>query len=252
MSAVLETRGLSVSYGGVHALKEADLTVGAGELVGLIGPNGAGKTTFIDAVGGFTSSTGSVLIGDEDVSALAPHERARRGLARTWQAADLFDDLTVRENLTVAADRPTVRRTAREMLTGRADPLDAVDRTLALLELDDLADRNADELTQGQRKLVGVARALVAEPRVLCLDEPAAGLDTTESQELGRRLRAVVDQGTALLLVDHDMGLVLSVCDRVVVLNFGAVIAQGAPSDVRSDTQVVEAYLGRAAQEVTG
>ena len=252
MSAVLETRGLSVSYGGVHALKEADLTVGAGELVGLIGPNGAGKTTFIDAVGGFTSSTGSVLIGDEDVSALAPHERARRGLARTWQAADLFDDLTVRENLTVAADRPTVRRTAREMLTGRADPLDAVDRTLALLELDDLADRNADELTQGQRKLVGVARALVAEPRVLCLDEPAAGLDTTESEELGRRLRAVVDQGTALLLVDHDMGLVLSVCDRVVVLNFGAVIAQGAPSDVRSDTQVVEAYLGRAAQEVTG
>jgi branched-chain amino acid transport system ATP-binding protein len=252
MSAVLEARGVSVRYGGVQALKEADLTVGEGELVGLIGPNGAGKTTLIDAIGGFTPSTGGVSIAGEEVSGLAPHERARRGLARTWQAADLFDDLTVRENLTVAADRPTLRATARELLTGRSDPLDAVDRTLALLDLTDLADRNADELTQGQRKLVGVARALVAEPRVLCLDEPAAGLDTTESQELGRRLRAVVDQGTALLLVDHDMGLVLSVCDRVVVLNFGAVIAHGSPTDVRSDTQVVEAYLGRAAAEVTG
>jgi branched-chain amino acid transport system ATP-binding protein len=250
MSAALEAQGVSVRYGGVHALSEADLVVEPGRLVGLIGPNGAGKTTFIDAIGGFTPAGGTVCIAGEDVSRLAPHERARRGLARTWQAADLFDDLTVRENLTVAADRPTVRTTARELFTGRSDTLDAIDRTLALLGLEELAHRGADELTQGQRKLVGVARALVAQPRVLCLDEPAAGLDTDESRELGRRLRAVVDAGVALLLVDHDMGLVLSVCDEVVVLNFGKVIAHGTPDDVRTDGEVVEAYLGRAAKEV--
>jgi len=248
----LEVRGLSVRYGGVQALKDVDLAVGPGSLVGLIGPNGAGKTTLIDAVGGFTAATGSVSIAGDDVSGLAPHDRARRGLARTWQAADLFDDLSVRENLTVAADRPTLKTAARELVTGHATPLDAVGETLALLDLEDLADRAADELTQGQRKLVGVARGLVARPRVVCLDEPAAGLDTAESQELGRRLRSVADQGTALLLVDHDMGLVLSVCDEVVVLNFGAVIARGTPDEVRADPAVVEAYLGRAAEEVAG
>ena len=248
----LEVRGLSVRYGGVQALEDVDLAVRPGTLVGLIGPNGAGKTTLIDAVGGFTPATGSVSIAGDDVSGLAPHHRARRGLARTWQAADLFDDLSVRENLTVAADRPTLRAAARELLTGHATTLDAVDETLALLDLEELADRAADELTQGQRKLVGVARSLVARPRVLCLDEPAAGLDTTESQELGRRLRSVARQGTALLLVDHDMGLVLSVCDEVVVLNFGAVIARGTPDEVRANPEVVEAYLGRAAEEVAG
>jgi branched-chain amino acid transport system ATP-binding protein len=251
VTAVLETQALTVRYGGVEALKEVDIAVGEGQLVGLIGPNGAGKTTLIDAVGGFAPTTGAVLIAGEEVSGLAPHARARCGLARTWQAADLFDDLSVRENLTVAAEVPSVRATARELLTGRARKLEVVDRTLALLGIAELAERGADELTQGQRKLVGVARGLVAEPRVLCLDEPAAGLDTTETQELGRRLRDVVDQGIALLLVDHDMGLVLSVCDHVVVLDFGAVIARGRPDEVRADRQVVEAYLGRSVQKET-
>jgi branched-chain amino acid transport system ATP-binding protein len=241
MSDVLRTDALSVAYGGVRALVEADVRVGPGQVVGLIGPNGAGKTTFIDAVCGFTRATGRVWLNGEDVSGLSPHRRARAGLGRTWQAADLFDDLTVAENLAVAA-RPTFRR--------RRDDAGDPAMVLSRLGLDGAADHATTELSQGQRKLVGVARALVAEPAVLCLDEPAAGLDTDESRELGQRLRALADAGTAMLLVDHDMGLVLSVCDEVVVLDFGRVIARGTPGEVRADRTVIEAYLGSAAGAV--
>jgi branched-chain amino acid transport system ATP-binding protein len=252
VSEVLRTELLSVSYGGVLALSEVGLTVEEGQVVGLIGPNGAGKTTLIDAATGFTASTGRVVLGGEDVSALAPHRRARLGLARTWQSADLFDDLSVRENLLVARADRDWRATAREVFTGRTRAAERVDRALAEVGLERLADLAADQLSQGQRKLVGVARALAASPRVICLDEPAAGLDTAESQELGKRLRAVADRGTGLLLVDHDMGLVLSLCDEVVVLDFGKVIARGAPEQVREDRAVIEAYLGAAADEVVG
>jgi len=250
MTALLVADGLSVRYGGVRALDAVDVEVQSGMLVGLIGPNGAGKTTFIDAVGGFAASTGSVVLDGQDISSLEPHRRARAGLGRTWQAADLFDDLTVRENLRVAAGRPSIGATLRELVRGRERETDSIDMALERLGIDGLADRRADELTQGQRKLVGVARALAGAPRVLCLDEPAAGLDTQESADLGRRLRHVLDDRTAVLLVDHDMGLVLSVCDHVVVLDFGKVIARGTPEEVRRDHAVIQAYLGRAAGEV--
>jgi branched-chain amino acid transport system ATP-binding protein len=247
---MLRTETLSVRYGGVQALLEADVAVGEGELVGLIGPNGAGKTTFIDAVGGFASCSGRVILQGEDVSRLPPHRRARRGLARTWQSADVFDDLSVRENLLVATRGGSWATTLRQVLTGRTGGSEQVERTLAELGLERLADRGAGELTQGQRKLVGVARALAGGPRAVCLDEPAAGLDSEESRELGERLRAVVDRGMAMLLVDHDMSLVLSVCDHVVVLDFGKVIARGKPEEIRQNHTVIEAYLGRAAREV--
>jgi branched-chain amino acid transport system ATP-binding protein len=250
MSEVLRTERLSVSYGGVQALSDVDLGVEEGKLVGLIGPNGAGKTTFIDAATGFTASTGRVVLCGDDIATHAPHRRARLGLARTWQSADLFDDLSVRENLLVAGATWNWRTTVGEVLTGRLRAAEHVDRALAEVGLDRLSGQAADQLTQGQRKLVGVARALAASPRIICLDEPAAGLDTLESQELGRRLRAVADRGTGLLLVDHDMGLVLSVCDEVVVLDFGKVIARGTPEQVRRDHRVVKAYLGSAADDV--
>jgi branched-chain amino acid transport system ATP-binding protein len=249
VTAVLRTEGLTVRYGGVQALTDVDLEVPAGSLVGLIGPNGAGKTTFIDAVGGFAPAGGRVLLDGVDVSSLAPHRRARRGLGRTWQAADLFDDLSVRENLRVAALQPSFRETARALVSGRERPADAIDGALAELGVEELGEREPGQLSQGQRKLIGVARALAARPRVLCLDEPAAGLDTEESRDLGSRLRRIVDAGTAMLLVDHDMGLVLSVCDLVFVLDFGRVIAHGTPAEVRREASVVEAYLGRAARE---
>jgi branched-chain amino acid transport system ATP-binding protein len=245
MSAVLHAEGVGVRFGGVHAVNGVDLEVREGQLVGLIGPNGAGKTTFVDAVTGFVPYTGRVSLDGEDLAGQPPHARARRGLGRTWQSTELFDDLTVRENLLVAAHRPSVRGLAAELF-GRRGTSDSVDRALGLLELEALEDAMPTELTQGRRKLVGVARAIAMEPRLLCLDEPAAGLDAIESEELGRRLRALADGGTSTLLIDHDMGLVLTICDYIVVLEFGEVIGRGTPDEVRRDPRVIGAYLGTA------
>ena len=250
MTAVLQARGVSVRFGGVHALSGLDLDVGEGQLVGLIGPNGAGKTTFVDAVTGFARYTGGVELDGRDLAGLSPHARARLGLSRTWQSTELFDDLSVRENLSVASNRPTLRELGRELFTASEASSPAIDESLRLVELDWAAELMPSDLSQGQRKLVGVARAIAMRPRLLCLDEPAAGLDTSESAELGRRLRRLADDGMSMLLIDHDMGLVLSICDQIVVLEFGKLIAAGPPAEVRRDARVVEAYLGSAAAEV--
>ena len=234
----LKVNRLSVAFGGVHALEEVDLEVGAGELVGLIGPNGAGKTTFVDAITGIVPSSGSVRLEGRDVSGLPPYRRAQLGFARTWQGTELFDDLDVRENLTVATGhRPT------------DEPEPDVENVLRLIGLEPVAAAYPHELSEGQRKLVGLARAVVARPHLLCLDEPAAGLDTNESELLGRRLRDLANRGQSTLLIDHDMGLVLGICDRVVVLEFGKVIANDLPEVVRTDPAVIAAYLGSAAKE---
>jgi branched-chain amino acid transport system ATP-binding protein len=248
--SVLDARGISVSFGGVHAVVDVDLAVEPGELVGLIGPNGAGKTTFVDAITGFVAHRGSVALDGVDITGASPHDRARRGLARTWQAIELFDDLTVRENLTVAAHQPSVRSTLKEIFVRPLARSSAVDSALEAFALEQFADATPTELTQGQRKLVAVARALAARPTLLCLDEPAAGLDARESVAFGAHLREIVDRGTPVLLIDHDMGLVLGISDRVVVLEFGSVIAVGTPEQVRADPRVITAYLGSAAHEM--
>ena len=250
--ALLETADLRVTYGGLRALDDVNITVEQGQVVGLIGPNGAGKTTFIDALTGFAPATGGIKFAGQDITKLPAYQRARLGLGRTWQSVELFDDLNVVENLQVAAERQSAAGFLLDLVRpGRARDTAAVERALAALGLEDLRMRTPGELSQGERKLVGVARALTAEPQLVCMDEPAAGLDTTESLALGTRLRAVVDHGVTVLLVDHDMSLVLTVCDYLYVIEFGRLIAQGTPAEIRMNQLVIAAYLGeQAAREV--
>jgi branched-chain amino acid transport system ATP-binding protein len=251
VTALLEVSALRVTYGGVTAVNDVDLVVPERRLVGLIGPNGAGKTSIIDALTGYHApSGGRVTFDGEDITSLRAYKRARRGLGRTFQSVELFDDLSVEENLLVASERVGVGKALRDLvLPIRPPDRTAIDWALALCGLEDVADRGPSELSHGRRKLVGVARALAQRPRLVLLDEPAAGLDTDESVVLGTHLRSLPDSGVSVLLVDHDMGLVLSVCDDVYVLDFGQVIAHGTPAEIRADEAVIAAYLGSRREE---
>jgi branched-chain amino acid transport system ATP-binding protein len=246
-NALLDVRGLTVRYGGAVAVDAVDLRVPEGCVFGLIGPNGAGKTSTIDALTGYTPpSAGTVTFEGRDITRLAPYRRARLHLGRTFQSVELFDDLTVDENLLVAAEQAGFGAIMRDVfLPSRPTDRTAVDWAISVCGLEDIVDRYPTEISHGRRKLVGVARALAQRPRLVLLDEPAAGLDTEESEELGRRLRAMPEEhGVTVLLVDHDMGLVLSVCDEVQVIDFGRTIALGTPAEIRDDSRVIEAYLG--------
>ena len=253
MSALLETFDLTVSYGGLHANSNVNIKVEKGKLTGLIGPNGAGKTTFIDAITGFTAiSSGRAEFRGSDMVALSPAERARTGLVRTFQSLELFEDLTVWDNLIVMAERTKWWSFLADVIKPlrKVGVEEDAEWALDLLGLTEMKDRLTLDLSHGQRKLVSVARGLAARPELLLLDEPAAGLDSVESQKLGSHLRDILTKDITLFLIDHDMGLVLSVCDYIYVLDFGKIIAEGTPDEIRKNPEVIKAYLGETAGEI--
>jgi branched-chain amino acid transport system ATP-binding protein len=244
VTALLQTTDITVRFGGLSACDEISLSVRPGELLGLIGPNGAGKTTFINAVTGFVPYTGNAVFRGDSISGLAPNRIAHRGLTRTWQSLELFDDISVRANLEVAATRLTPAMAIKDYFGRGQRVTERVDATIEALDMQDIVDELPSDLSMGYRKLVGVGRALVADTELVLLDEPAAGLDRSETEWLATKLREIIDFGISVLLVDHDMGLVLHVCDRIHVIDFGKTIAVGTPSEVRDNEAVIAAYLG--------
>ncbi len=236
---------VTVRFGANQVLTDVDLVVPAGEVVGLIGPNGAGKTTLFNVVTGLQRPTqGRVRFDRVDISRLDTHHRARRGIGRTFQRLELFGDLTVRDNVRVAGE---IRNRWRlfGLGGGRVDVDREAERLLDLLGLRAVADVDAGDVPTGTARLVELGRALIAGPRLVLLDEPASGQTERETEAFGVLLRRLVDdERVTVLLVEHDMTLVMEVCDHVHVLDFGQVIAHGTPDEVRADDRVLAAYLG--------
>jgi branched-chain amino acid transport system ATP-binding protein len=238
---VLEVSDVCVAFGGNQVLTEVSLTVAEKGVTGLIGPNGAGKTTLFNVVSGLLApKSGRVSIDGHDVTSAGPARRARRGLARTYQRLELFTSLTVRDNIQVAGE---IRNSWSRR--GRIHVAAETDRTIELVGLGDVADREVSELPTGRARVVELARALMTQPKVLLLDEPASGQTEQETEAFGLLLRQLVDErDLAICLVEHDVGLVMGTCEQIHVLDYGQVIASGSPEQVKNDPIVVNAYLG--------
>ncbi len=244
---VLAVQHVGVHFGGVVAVDDVSLEVHPGEVLGLIGPNGAGKTTLIDVITGFTPpDTGSVMLDATSTNRWSPRRRAREGIGRSFQSLELFEDLDVLDNLRAASDRRDPLAYLTDLVWPRSPPLSGT-AVAAVREfgLERDLDRRPSELPYGQRRLVGIARAVATRPSVLLLDEPAAGLDEAETRELSELVvRLAKEWGLGILLVEHDVSLVMAVCDRIVALDFGKVIATGTPDEIRGNAAVIAAYLG--------
>jgi branched-chain amino acid transport system ATP-binding protein len=237
--ALLEVLSVSVSFGGLKALIDVSLDVEAGQVTGLIGPNGAGKTTLFNAVCGLqVPDRGRIELDGRNITALKPYQRARLGLGRTFQRLEVFGSLSVYDNVLVAADAQRGRN------GNTTDARAAAAEILELVGLRSVARTRADQLPTGQARLVELARALATGPHLLLLDEPSSGLDETETDELAKLLDAVTARGVGVLLVEHDVELVMRVCKRIHVLDFGSILAVGTPTQIQNNADVQHAYLG--------
>lgn len=237
---LLECRNVSKNFGGAVALADVNVTAAPGAITGLIGPNGAGKTTLFNCVTGLLDpGAGTILLEGDDITQLPPFRRARRGVARTFQRLELFTSLSVRDNIRVAGEISS--RWSKK----RGDPRADTDDVIELLGLSHLADRGVSEIPTGMARRVEMGRALMARPKILLLDEPASGQDEQETDEFGDLLLQLCAQGTAILLVEHDVSLVMKVCSYIQVLDFGRVIAAGTPGEIQANQAVLDAYLGQ-------
>ncbi len=248
---VLEANGLSISFGGVRAIDDVSIAIASGQVFSIIGPNGSGKTTLFNLVSGiYLPNDGNIRLAGETVTGLAPEQLARRGLSRTFQNLQIFSRMTVLENVMVGRHRHERTGIMADLLHWPSVPRqnratrDAARAALARAGLAGEDDRPAGSLAYGALKRLEIARALASEPKLLLLDEPAAGCNPVETQDIDRIIRAIVKDGITVVLVEHDMRLVMNISDRIHVLASGRTLTEGTPDQVRSDPAVIQAYLG--------
>jgi branched-chain amino acid transport system ATP-binding protein len=237
MVDMLEAKAINVSFGGLRVIKNVDMHLERAEILGLIGPNGAGKTTFVNVLSGFQKPKGgTVFLGGQDITHRRPEDRVRLGLVRTFQAVRLFGNLTVRENIEVAA---------LALGLSRREARIRVEEAMEAMQLTEQASQQANALPYGYERRVGVARALVAQPQFILLDEPAAGLNEREGREFLQSVRDIKAMGCGVLLIEHNMRIVFDLCDRIQVLQSGETLATGDADHIRNHALVREAYLGK-------
>jgi branched-chain amino acid transport system ATP-binding protein len=248
---MLEIKGLTKNFGGLAAVSGLEMSMNRGNLIGLIGPNGAGKTTVFNLITGFLRpTTGQLVFEDKDITAKNPHHIAKKGIVRTFQGDNIFPDFTVLQNVVLACHlKPRVGffETVLHTATGRRKEKEIICRSQAILEmvgLDKMAEVTTRSLAHGHKRVLGIAIALAAEPKLLLLDEPLSGMNAGEVSETMRLIDRLWQSGMTILLIEHNMRAAMSLCQRIVVLNFGRKIAEGSPEEIKGNPEVIQAYLG--------